>query len=205
MVVLPHVLRYSSISGIRALVVMKIQNLKSFLGRDSFAERILAPLIPALGCASLVGAAFIVAQSKRLWNDEILSLVLIQDPSFSHMINAWGDTFNQAPPLYFILAWGWDKVFGSSDLSVRLVGSLCLCIALLVTWRCLRRIWGPSASAIGTVGLYCLSSLVLYHNTEARMYGLFVLTCSSGEVAKKCLTNRLCPRPHHSNRDNHCR
>src|SRR5262249_27450152 len=27
---------------------------------------------------------------------------------------------------------------------------------------------------------YCLSALILYHNTEARMYCLFVLTCSIG-------------------------
>jgi hypothetical protein len=147
---------------------------------NDFADRILAPLIPALGCASLIGAAIIVAQKKHLWNDEILSLVLIQDPSFTHMLHAWGDTFNQAPPLYFISAWGWDKLFGSSDLSIRLLGSLCLCVALVVTWRSLRLIWGPFASGIGTVAVYCLSSLVLYHNTEARMYSLFVLTCSVG-------------------------
>ncbi len=159
---------------------MVTQNRDFLSGFRLFAERTLASVIPALACASLICSAIIVAQKKRLWNDEILSLVLIQDPSFRHMMSAWGDTFNQAPPLYFILAWAWDKVFGSSDVSLRLFGSLCLSAALLITWRCLRCVWGPFASALATIMVYCLSSLVLYHNTEARMYGLFVLTCAVG-------------------------
>src|SRR5262249_8889697 len=136
--------------------VMRSSNSRS--RRNLLADRILAPLIPLMACMSLIGSAVIVSQKRRLWNDEILSLVLIQDRSFTHMLDAWGDTFNQAPPLYFILAWIWDKLVGSSDLSVRLPGSLCLCIALVMTWRCLSRIWGPFASATGTVVVYCLSS-----------------------------------------------
>ena len=159
---------------------MLMFNPKRFLELTRLPDRFLVPLIPALGCVSLIVSALIVAQKKRFWNDEILSLVLIQDRSLGHMMSAWGDTINQAPPLYFILGWGWDKLFGSSELSLRLFGSFCLCLALLITWRCLCSIWGHFASAIGTVSVYCLSSLVLYHNTEARMYGLFVLTCSIG-------------------------
>src|SRR4051812_41834418 len=108
--------------------------------------RVLAPLIPILGCVSLIISALLVAQKKRLSNDEILSLVLFQDPSFSHMLSAWGDTFNQAPPLYFVLGWVWDKALGSSDITLRLFSSLCLCLALLCTWRALYRVWGPLPS-----------------------------------------------------------
>jgi hypothetical protein len=150
----------------------RLSKLSLFLGRS------LALLIPVMGCMSLIIAAILVSQKKRLWNDEILSLVLIQDRSLGHMLNAWSDTFNQAPPLYFLLGWAWDKLFGSSDLTLRLPGSLCLSLSFLLTWRCLCRVWGPFASAIGSAGVYCLSSLVIYHNTEARMYGLFALTCS---------------------------
>jgi hypothetical protein len=144
------------------------------------ARRDFAPTIPAFACIALIFSSLVVAQKKRLWNDEILSLVLLQDPSFSHMLRAWGDTFNQAPPLYFILGWGWDKFLGSSDLSLRLFGSVCLCTGLLVTWRCLSRVWGSLSAAIGVISIYCISWLVLYHNTEARMYGLFAATCAIG-------------------------
>ena len=70
--------------------LMLTQNHKRLSGLNLFADQILAPLVPALGCMSLIGSALVVAQRKRLGNDEILSLVLIQDRSFSHMLNAWG-------------------------------------------------------------------------------------------------------------------
>lgn len=137
-------------------------------------------LIPAAGCLSLLVSAVAVSKKKPLWNDEMLSLVLLQDGSFAHMMTAWSDTFNQAPPLYFMLGWLWDKMAGSSDLSLRIFGSLLICLALIVTWVGLRRSWGSLPAALGTVSVYCISSLILYHNTEVRMYSLFTAVCAIG-------------------------
>ena len=142
-------------------------------------------LIPAAACVSLLISSVVVSGKKPLWNDEMLSLVLLQDPSFTHMMGAWGDTFNQAPPLYFVLGWLWDKLAGSSDVSLRLFGSAALSVALLLTWLGLRKVWGSLPAAIGTVSVYCFVDVILYHNAEVRMYGLFAATCAAGFLVRQ--------------------
>lgn len=137
-------------------------------------------LIPLLGMLSLLLASGITSASKYLWNDELLSFFLLNDPSFPHMLMAWGDKFNQAPPLYFVLGWCWDKLFGSTELSLRLFSSVALGIALMLVWLTLRRTYSFWTTTLATLSVFGLSELVGYHNSEVRMYGLFSATCALG-------------------------
>src|SRR6478672_13132882 len=81
-------------------------------------------LIPVFAVTSLLISCVIVSSKKFFWNDELLSFYLLNDRSLPHMLVAWSDKFNQAPPFYFIIGWLWDKVFGSTELSLRLFSSL---------------------------------------------------------------------------------
>lgn len=137
-------------------------------------------IVPLFACTVLLASCIIVSNKKFFWNDEMLSFFLIDDRSLLHMFSAWGDKFNQAPPLYFVLGWLWAKVFGSSDLSLRLFSSVTLCIAFTLVWLTLRRTYHFWAVGLGTLAVFCLSELVLYHNVEVRMYGLFAAICALG-------------------------
>jgi hypothetical protein len=136
--------------------------------------------VPLLAIISLLISCVVVSNKKFFWNDELLSFYLLSDPSFTHMMGAWGDTFNQAPPLYFILGWLWAKFLGTTELSLRLFSSVMICIALTLVWIVLRRTYNFWAASIGALSTFCLSELVLYHNAEVRMYGLFAATCALG-------------------------
>ena len=137
-------------------------------------------LIPLLATLSIFVTCTITSSKKFFWNDELLSFYLLSDSSFPHMMVAWGDTFNQSPPLYFMLGWLWAKVFNATPLSLRLLSSLSICVAFTLVWITLRRTYNFWVASIATLSVFCLSELILYHNAEVRMYGLFSAFCALG-------------------------
>ena len=142
--------------------------------------RIWEYIIPSMATASLTITCAITSHKKAFWNDELLSFYLLSDSSFKHMMLAWGDTFNQAPPLYFMLGWLWSQIFGITELSLRIFSSFTICIAFTIVWITLRRTYSFWVASIGVLGIFCLSPLIFYHNAEVRMYGLFSAACALG-------------------------
>lgn len=135
-------------------------------------------VVPALAIVSLLISCVIVSSKKFFWNDELYSYYLLADPSFTHMLGAFHDKINNTPPLYFLLGWLWARVFGSTELSLRLFSSLGMCLACGIVWITLRRTYNFWSASIGTLGVFCVSDIILSQNAEARMYGLFLALCS---------------------------
>ena len=135
-------------------------------------------VIPALACVSLIISCIIISSKKVYWNDELFSVYFVSDPSFYKMLIAFHDKINNTPILYFALGWIWDKIFGSSEISLRLFSSLGMCLALVVVWFTLRRTYGFWATSMGTLIVFCTSYIILIQNAEARMYGLFLALCA---------------------------
>src|SRR5437867_13104135 len=134
--------------------------------RKILKQRYWEYLIPGIAVASLLISCIIVSSKKFFWNDELLSFYLLNDHSLPHMLIAWSDKFNQAPPLYFILGWFWDKIFGSTELSLRLFSSVSLGLACVIVWRLLCRTYDFWSTTVGTLSVFCLSRIVLYQNAE---------------------------------------
>ncbi|MFO1463177.1 MAG: glycosyltransferase family 39 protein [bacterium] len=134
--------------------------------------------VPALYFVSATLSCAIVSFKKYFWNDEFFSYYQLSDPSFRHMMVAFSDKLNITPPLYFILGWVWVQMVGATELSLRIFSSLGLSMAFFIVWITLRRHYGFLAASLGALIAFCFSSLVVYQNAEARMYGLFLLLCS---------------------------
>jgi hypothetical protein len=135
-------------------------------------------LIPGLAISSLLAACWLASPKKIFWNDELYSYYLLSDPSFSHMLAAFHDKINTAPPLYFLLGWLWTRGFGSTPLSLRLFSSAGIGVATFVTWLSLRNVYGFRLASIGALTVFCSSQLILDQNIEARMYGMFLAVAS---------------------------
>ncbi|QDA61941.1 glycosyltransferase family 39 protein [Hymenobacter jejuensis] len=131
-------------------------------------------LLPGAAVASLLLSCVIISFKKYYWNDELFSYYMTSEPSLGRMLAAFHDKLNNTPLLYFLLGWGWDKLFGSAELSLRLFSSLGMAAALLLTWATLRRTYALWATATGTLLVFCTSKVILNQNAEARMYGLFL-------------------------------
>ena len=134
----------------------------------------LEHLVPLAGCAVLIASCILVSARKFFWNDELYSHYLLAEPSLAGMLAAFHAPINNTPPLYFVMGWLWARPFGAGELSLRLFSSLAFCVALWLTWRVLRRAYGPTPAAIGSLAVFCTSVLVFEQNAEARMYGLYL-------------------------------
>jgi len=149
----------------------------NFLSKQSKYQK-LQYLIPILACASLIISCIIISAKKIYWNDELYSYYFVSDPSFSKMLVAFHDKINNTPILYFAIGWVWDKVFGSSEVSLRLFSSMGMCLGLVAAWVTLRRTYSFWATAFGTLFIFCTSHIIVLQNAEARMYGLFLGLCA---------------------------
>ena len=133
---------------------------------------------PILGCVSLLIICVITSGQKLLWMDEILSYYPASIPSFSKMIAFINDKVQCGHPFYFISLWLWAKAFSASEVSLRLFSSLGFCGALLVTWSMLRKVYNSWSATLSTLAVFLGTSLILYQNSEARMYGLLLFFCT---------------------------
>jgi hypothetical protein len=125
--------------------------------------------------ASLIISCIIWSARKQAWMDEIFTWNEVSDRSLWHLYYAIQHGADGGQPLFYTTAWVWAKTFGTSVLSLRLYSCACMCGALLVTWRCIRRVYGLWATAFGVLWMWGSSGLLLDQNAEARFYGLFVL------------------------------
>lgn len=136
-------------------------------------------VVPVAFSFSLILACIIVSRKTYFWMDELLSFYFVHDPSFTNMLTALSDTINSSPPLYFVLGWIWSKIFTASELSLRLFSSLAICFAQAIVWLTLRRTYNFWATSLGTL-IGFVSIQIVYQNSQARFYGLFIATCALG-------------------------
>jgi hypothetical protein len=141
-------------------------------------ERVSASEALLLCCAvlSLVVACIVCSLHKQAWTDEGFTYRLVSDPSLWHLYFAVQHGADGGMPLFYTTAWIWAKAFGTGVLTLRMYSCVGVCAALLVTWRTLRRFYGTWATAFGVLTFWGVSGLVLDENSNARFYGLFLLT-----------------------------
>jgi mannosyltransferase len=93
------------------------------------------------------------------------------------------------PPLWYVLIWGWSRVFGTGEVALRLPSALAGIATVALAWgiggELAGRIGDASAAtasvsrfgrrvAIATAALVAFNPLLVWYSQEARAYGLFV-------------------------------
>ncbi len=135
-------------------------------------------ILPGLGVCSLLGSCILWSLRKQMWGDEVFTVTELRDPSLLHLLRAVPHLGGAGMPLFYLTAWPWAHLFGSSDLSLRLYSSVGVCAAFLVLLAAMRRRFSSSAAFLGVAfGLFA-SLTVLDQNSEARSYGLYLLLCA---------------------------
>jgi len=109
--------------------------------------------------------------------DEAYSYNLATDKSLSHMFSALRGGADGSFPLYALLVYGWAKLFGSSEFSLRLNSGI---FVLLFVWQSSRRLarhFGPALAVLAI--LFALSDGAFTYGTlQARFYGLVIFLFS---------------------------
>jgi hypothetical protein len=79
-----------------------------------------------------------------------------------------------SPPLYYLLVYGWTRVFGTSDWALRMFSVTAALACFPLIWSIGRQLAGIPG-ALAACALYTLSPTAIYYATEGRMYSLLWL------------------------------
>jgi mannosyltransferase len=77
------------------------------------------------------------------------------------------------PPLWYVLIWGWSRIFGTGAVALRLPSALAGIATVAVAWGIGQELTDRRA-AIATAALVAVNPLLVWYSQEARAYGLFV-------------------------------
>jgi mannosyltransferase len=108
---------------------------------------------------------------QSIWLDEAATMVLVHH-GFGGMLSHLSSS-ESAPPLYYMLVWGWTKIFGAGPLGFRSFSALVGTLTIPVLYAAGRRISprvGLWAAALATV-----NPAMYYYSQEARCYALLIL------------------------------
>lgn len=149
-------------------------------------RRFLGPLgvwevvfLTACSLGILIAAA--MASGKEYFgNDELITALLVSNPSFPEMWSAIRRGGELNPPLYFVLEWVMARVFGPGELSLRALSGLSIALGGWVLYFTVRPLTGPRLAALAVALVLGLSRDVFYFAREARYYGVLFLLVTLG-------------------------
>jgi 4-amino-4-deoxy-L-arabinose transferase-like glycosyltransferase len=130
--------------------------------------------------ALVAGAAllrFLTLDVQSLSNDEPFTIGIATGGLDSVYSSVKGT--ESTPPLYYYLAWGWEKLFGSGEVGMRLLPALLGTLLVAATWAASRETL-PRRSAMIAALLVAVSPLLVWYSQEARAYALLALLSTLG-------------------------
>jgi mannosyltransferase len=109
---------------------------------------------------------------QSFWFDEAVTVNLAHN-SLRGMLTGIREV-ESTPPLYYVVAWFWEKVFGHSEVALRSLSALVGTATVPITYLTARRLVSARAALIAA-GLVAANPLLIWYSQEARSYALFVL------------------------------
>ncbi|HUE27549.1 MAG TPA: glycosyltransferase family 39 protein, partial [Solirubrobacteraceae bacterium] len=90
--------------------------------------------------------------------------------------------YESTPPLYYLVAWVWARIFGHGEVGLRSLSALCGVLTVPVAYAAARKLVSRRAGVIAAA-LTATSSLLIWYSQEARAYELAVLLAGASLVA----------------------
>jgi hypothetical protein len=148
------------------------------------AQAIARPAAVRLRAAHVVVALTVLAAVLRfatlgqqsLWLDESYSIEGISR-SFGGVLD-WVGTREGSPPLYFVLAWGWAKVFGTGAVGLRALSALAGVATVPLVYAA-GAAMASRRAAVVAAAFTAVSPLMVWYSQDARGYALLVALCAA--------------------------
>src|SRR5919204_4501936 len=80
----------------------------------------------------------------------------------------------RSPPLYYVLAWLWSKLFGTGEVGLRSLSALFGTLTVPAAYLAARELASRRAGTIAA-GLVAVNPYLIWYSQEARSYALFAL------------------------------
>jgi mannosyltransferase len=125
-----------------------------------------------------IGAAMRFASlgEQSFHHDEVITVARILPGSFTDMLRAVRD-YESNPPLYYILAWGWTKAFGSGEFGLRSL-SACFGLATVPIAYCIGAELSSRRAGLIAAALAAVNPMLIWYSQEARSYAVLVFFCA---------------------------
>jgi mannosyltransferase len=124
--------------------------------------------LTALGIA----ARFASLDVQSFHHDEVITAARVLPGSFVDMLHqVKGSESN--PPLYYVLAWGWAKAFGTDEVALRSLSALFGAATVPIAYCIGAELASRRAGLIGAA-LVAVNPMLIWYSQEARSYALLV-------------------------------
>ena len=145
-------------------------------GRTDVLKRMAMPspeqilLVAVVVVGATIRLASLTTQS--LWVDEATTVheMHMSLGALLHTVRV-GET---TPPLYFLLAWTWAKLFGSGEMGLRLFSAFLGVGLIPLAYACGRELVSRRAGLV-TAALVAVNPFMIWYSQEARSYALFAV------------------------------
>jgi mannosyltransferase len=140
------------------------------LEADAAARRVAVALgaIVAVGTALRFGSLGV----QSYHHDEVITAMRVIPGSFGEMLHKL-KVSESNPPLYYVLAWGWAKVFGLEEVGLRSLSALFGAATVPVGYLIGRQLDSRRCGLI-LAGLVAVNPMLIWYSQEARSYVLLV-------------------------------
>ncbi len=109
-------------------------------------------------------------------HDEIVTAGRVLGGTFSQAMDQVGNG-ESAPPLYYVLAWGWSQLAGTGEFGLRSLSALAGVATVPVAYLLGEELRGRRAG-VAAAALVAVNPMLLWYSQEARAYSLFALLCA---------------------------
>lgn len=124
--------------------------------------------------AYFLATSLYIASHRLFWYDEVFTTLTTRMPDWHTMWRALvEDNADPTPFGFFVVARIFDKLFGPSEIGIRLPSALAMVAGMWLTYDCARRITDNLHGLIAMAVLTC--SYLTYYGYEGRCYALFFL------------------------------
>jgi hypothetical protein len=143
-------------------------------GRVADAGLFAAPAIVAVAALTALGAGlrFYGLGHQGFWYDEADTALLVHLP-LGKMLGLVPQS-ESTPPLYYILAWFWTRIFGTHEAGLRSLSAVAGVLVVPVAYAAAAKLISRRAGVIAAA-LTAFSPLLIWYSQEARAYELMVL------------------------------
>jgi mannosyltransferase len=130
-----------------------------------------------IGLVALAAAIrILVINNQSFWMDESLTAYEVRLP-FGAMLQTVAHV-ETTPPLYFVLIWGWAKVFGTSEIALRSLSTLAGIALVPIAFWAGRELVSRWAGVLAAA-FVAINPFLVWYSQEARVYMLLAALCGA--------------------------
>ncbi|OGE19722.1 hypothetical protein A3J19_05470 [Candidatus Daviesbacteria bacterium RIFCSPLOWO2_02_FULL_41_8] len=115
----------------------------------------------------------LISLNQSLWLDEAINILAVKNFSLPGLITQYAIA-DFHPPGWFIILWFWGKVFGYSEISMRIPSVVFGVIAIFVVYLIGKKLFSKKIGLLAAL-LLSINPLHIYYSQEARMYSMAAL------------------------------